>query len=190
MKTFQLWMAFFNFKCQWEFQVPSKFSETATLLRYFELTDSLEVPYGEDAKYSEMEKQNLNSDKIQAMFLPRRWQQQAHVFYFLFFPPLWSSVHFFPFHSIRYQLSNWWATFCHYFSMFQYNLLHLDIFKDHGFQCGSVLFIKWHNSHRGLTVQAVPCTECGSEESEYRASFILTPASLVGSHLGYAISYQ
>lgn len=62
--------------------------------------------------------------------------------------------------------------------------------KINGFQCGSVLFIKWHNSHRGLTVQAVPCTECGCEESEYRALAILTLASLVGNHLGSIISYK
>lgn len=62
--------------------------------------------------------------------------------------------------------------------------------KINGFQCGSVLFIKWHNSHRGLTVQAVPCTECGCEESEYRASALLTLASPVGNHLRSIISYK
>ena len=34
-----------------------KFSETVALLRIFEPTDSQEVPYGEDIKYSEMENQ-------------------------------------------------------------------------------------------------------------------------------------
>lgn len=108
----------------------SKFSATAALLRFFELPDSLEVPYGEDTKYSEMEKQNLNSDKILGMLLLRSMTGADTCFLFLIFFLLWSFVHFFPFHSIRYQLSNWWTTFCHYFSMFQYNLLHLDIFKD------------------------------------------------------------
>lgn len=190
MKALQLWMALLNFKCQWNFQGSSKYSETVALDRSFELTDSLEVPYGEDIKYPEKEKQNWNSHKILDKFLPRSMTSAWTCFNFLFLSfYFFHSNTSFLFHSIRYQLSNWWATFCHYFSMFQYNLLHLDIFKDHSFQCGSVLFIKWHDSHEGLTVQAAPCTECGSEESEYRASSILTLASLVGSYLGSIISY-
>lgn len=100
------------------------------------------------------------------------WLRHERVFDFIFlnlFFHLGHSNTSFLFHSISYQLSNWWATFCHYFSMFQYNLLHLDIFKRRSFQCGSVLFIRWHDSHRGLTVQAVPCTEFGSEETGYTA---------------------
>lgn len=67
--------------------------------------------------------------------------------------------------------------------MSQYNLLHLDIFKDHSFRCGSVLFIDG-TGHTGTDGQAVPCTECGSGKPDHTASLILTLAALVGTHLG------
>jgi hypothetical protein len=39
--------------------------------------------------------------------------------------------------------------------MFQYNLLHLDIFKDRSFHCGTVLFYQMAQFTQGLSVQAV-----------------------------------
>ena len=75
-------MAFFNFKCQGNFQVLQKFSETAALYRFFESTDSPEVPYGEDTKYLEKEKHHLNADKILDRLFPRSMTAARSCCYF------------------------------------------------------------------------------------------------------------
>lgn len=75
-------MTFFNFKCQGNFQVPQKFSETAARYRFFESTDSPEVPHGEDTKYLEKKKHPLNSDKILGRLFPRSMTAARSCFYF------------------------------------------------------------------------------------------------------------
>lgn len=47
------------------------FSETETHYRFFEFTDSSEIPYGKDTEYSEKKKQNCKSEKRLGRFLPR-----------------------------------------------------------------------------------------------------------------------
>ena len=59
----------------------------------------------------------LNSDKILGRLFPRSMTATRSCFYFQLFL-LWSFKHIFPF---SYQLSNWWTSFCYYFSMFWYN---------------------------------------------------------------------
>lgn len=75
-------MAFSNFKCQWNFQVPSKFSETEVHYRFFELTDSSVIPYGEDTKYSEKKKKASTQINYQVDFSLEVWQQNKLAFYF------------------------------------------------------------------------------------------------------------
>lgn len=163
-------MAFSNFKCQWNFQVPSKFSETEVHYRFFELTDSSVIPYGEDTKYSEKEKKSFNSDKLSGRFLPR--SMTAEQTCFLFFLDLFTLViqtflYFFIASAINSQIDEPPSVIISQCSNIIFSIW--TFFKHCSFQCGSVLFIKWHDSHRGLTVQAVPCTEFGSEETEYKA---------------------
>lgn len=160
-------MAFFSFKCQWNFQVSSKFSETKVHYRFFELTDSSVIPYGEDTKYSEKKKKNLNSDKLSGRFLHRSTIAAFYFFLNLFTLVIQILLCFFITSAINSQIDEPPSVIISQCSNIIFSIW--TVFKHCSFHCSSVLFIKWHDSHRGLTVQAVPYTEFGSEETEYRA---------------------